>query len=199
VEFRVERVDYKTAKQFVETWHYSGCIPKGRNVCFGLFADNALYAVIVYGNGVNPYQASFLGVERVVEIKRMCRIEPRLEEYPLTKFIALTSKLLMVDYPYDCIVAFADPEHGHEGTVYKAANFWKHGVTQAEWHVVDASGEVKHRRVAYRHARRNGLTIAESRDVLGLTRVKTLPKIRWVRYFGKFKRLNNHATVVHEL
>lgn len=189
MEFRVERVDYTTARKFVEKWHYSGCIPKGRNTCFGLFADETLYAVIVYGNGVNPYQAKFLGVERVTEIKRMCRTEPRLE-YPLTKFIALTSKLLMLEFPYDCIVAFADPEHGHEGTVYKAANFRRHGETQAEFHVVDANGEVRHRRLAYRHAKRNGITIAESREQLGLKIVKTLPKIRWVKYFGKFKKKN---------
>lgn len=188
--FEVQKVDYKTAKEFIEKWHYSGCIPKGRNVCFGLFADETLYAVIVYGNGVNPYQAKFLGVPNVVELKRMARSEPRLDEYPLTKFISKTAKLLMQEHPYDCIVAFADPEHGHSGGVYKAANFWLHGHTQAEYHVVDADGNKRHRRLAYRHAKRNGLTIAESRDILGLQIIRTLPKVRWVRYFGKFKGMN---------
>ena len=179
--FHIDPVGHKTAKAFVEKWHYSHRIPTGKNIIYGLNTENGLYAVIMYGIGVNPYQAKFLGVERVVEIKRMARTEPRLS-YPLSRFIAITSKMVAKEFPYDCIVAFADPEQGHEGTVYKASGFTLHGTTNAEWHLVDASGEVRHRRYAFRHARRNGLSVAESREQLGLARVKTQPKYRWVRW-----------------
>ena len=146
--------------------------------------------VVKNSNGVNPYQASFLEVENVFELKRMCRSEPKREEFPLTQFISKTLKLLQKDYKVDCVVAFADPEHGHEGGVYRAANFAKHGETQAEYHLIDKDGNIRHRRYAYRHSQRNGISIAESREILGVKRIKTLPKIRYVRYFGKFKYRN---------
>lgn len=181
LQFFIRPVDYHTAKPFIEQWHYSGCIPKGKNICYGLYHGDDLYAVIVYGIGVNPYQARFLGVERVLEIKRMCRSEPAREGFPLSRLIALTTRFVRREHDPQCIVAFADPEHGHEGTVYKAAGFERHGLTNAEWHVVDVNGVKRHRRYAYRYARRNGCSIAEARTALGLTRSQTAPKIRWIK------------------
>lgn len=181
LQFVIHPIDHPTARAFVEQWHYSRCLPTGKNIPFGLYHGPDLYAVIVYGIGVNPYQARFLGVERVLEIKRMCRSEPPREGFPLSRLIALTIRMVKREHDPQCIVAFADPEQGHEGTVYKAAGFERHGLTNAEWHVVGADGVKRHRRYAYRYARRNGCTIAEARKVLGLTRVQTAPKIRWVK------------------
>jgi hypothetical protein len=163
----------------VEKWHYSHRIPTGKNICFGLYANDSLYAVIVYGTGVNPYQADFLGVKTVVEIKRMCRREPRLG-YPLSRFIRLTMKMLSRQVEFNAVVAFADPEYGHEGVVYKAAGFQHRGMTNAEFHLVGKDGEKRHRRFAFRHARRHGIGIAESRKLLGLARIRTAAKHRWV-------------------
>lgn len=184
LQFLIHPVSYAIAKPFIERWHYSRCIPKGKNICYGLYAAAELYAVIVYGIGVNPYQARFLKVDRVLEIKRMCRSEPPLPGFPLSRLIALTTRFICRDHPPapQCIVAFADPEHGHEGTVYKATGFTRHGETNPEWHVVGTDGVKRHRRYAYRYSRRKGCSIAEARMALGLTRVQTLPKIRWVKY-----------------
>ncbi len=110
----------------------------------------------------------------------MCRVEPRLD-YQLSRFIAVTTRFIRREYNPQCIVAFADPEHGHEGTVYKASGFTRHGETNAEWHVVDKDGKKRHRRYPFRYARRHGCTIGEARTLLGLTRVQTKPKIRWVK------------------
>jgi hypothetical protein len=156
-------------------------MPTGKNICFGLHNEIGLYAVIIYGIGVNPYQAKYLGVKRVIEIKRMARTEPRLA-YPLSRFIAISSRFAAKEFPYDCVVAFADPEYGHEGTVYKAAGFVLHGTTAPEWHLVAPDGQIRHRRYAFRHARRNGMSVSQSREQLGLRRVKTAPKYRWVRF-----------------
>jgi hypothetical protein len=180
LQFVIRPVDHGTAKSFIEKWHYSKCIPTGKNILYGLYAGESLYAVIVYGIGVNPYQARFLGVRSVLEIKRMCRSEPPLG-YQLSRFIAITLRFVRKDYDPDCIVAFADPEQGHEGTVYSASGFARHGMTNAEWHVIGEDGVKRHRRYPFRYAQRNGCTIAEARERLGLKRIQTLPKIRWVK------------------
>ena len=176
----IKEVGHSTARGWVEQWHYSGRLPTGKNICYGLFMNNELYAVIVYGIGVNPYQAQSLGVNSVLEIKRMCRSEPP-QDYPLSRFIAITAKMVKSQMQYDCLVAFADPAQGHEGTVYKAAGFVLHGVTGKEMHVVGADGVLRHRRYAYRYARRNNITIQQARDRLGLSRIATEPKYRWIR------------------
>lgn len=175
------KLDHKTAKQFVEEWHYSERIPTGKNISYGVFIDGELYAVIVYGIGVNPYQAKFLGVDSVIEIKRMCRIEPRHDDYQLSRLIAKTTKMAKKEMDFQAVVAFADPEHGHEGGVYKASNFKHEGVTNPEWHLVEEDGTVRHRRYAFRYAKRKGVSIDQARKELNVTRIKTLPKHRWCR------------------
>ena len=180
LQFFIESVTHTEAKTFVEHWHYSKRMPTGKNICFGVRHGGLLYAVIVYGTGVNPYQAAFLGVDKVMEIKRMCRREPK-EDYPLSRFIALTTRMLKKLYEFGAIVAFADPEQGHEGTVYKAAGYEYRGTTNAEFHLEEEDGTIRHRRFAYRMARRNGITVAEAREQLNVKRIRTAPKHRWVR------------------
>ena len=177
--FYITDLKHKQTKAFVEKWHYSHRIPTGKNICFGLWAGEEVYAVIVYGIGVNPYQAKFLNVESVVEIKRMCRSEPK-QNYELSRFIRISLKMARKIIEFQAVVAFADPEHGHEGTVYKAAGFTHEGYTNPEWHLVGEDGEKRHRRYAFRMARRNGITVSDARDALGMKRVKTDPKHRWV-------------------
>lgn len=143
---------------------------------YGLFYGDKLYAVIVYGIGVNPYQARFLGVKRVLEIKRMCRSEPRLD-FPLSRFIAISSRMVRKQFPYDCLYAFADPDQGHEGVVYKASGFTLHGMSNPEWHLMGNDGIKRHRRFAFRYARRKGIPLSQARDELGLKRVQTPPQV----------------------
>mgnify|MGYP001562618483 CR=1 FL=1 len=182
LQFTIRRISHETGRLWIEKWHYSHRMPTGQNIIFGLYNEElgVLYAVIVYGIGVNTYQAQFLGVEKVMELKRMARSEPR-QSYPLSRFIALTLKMLRKSCDFDAVVAFADPEQGHEGTVYKATGFTHEGMSNAEWHTIDDAGEVRHRRFAFRYARRNGVTIEAARIALGLQREQTAPKHRWVR------------------
>ncbi len=185
LQWEICEIDSPTTRRFIERWHYTHKMPTGKNVCYGLLGPEGLYAVIVYGIGVNPYQAKFLGVERAWEIKRLCRSEPP-QPYQLSRFVSLTLRWIAARFELDAIVAFADPEHGHCGGIYKACNFEYLGTTNAEWHTVDREGHKRHRRYAYRYARRKGITIAKAREELGLRRIQTQPKHRWVR------RLNRH-------
>ena len=182
LQFFVCPIGHLRCSEFVETWHYSRRMPTGKNINFGAFIDEILYAVIVLGIGVNPYQAKFLGVENTMEIKRLCRIEPKSDKYPLSKLISVAIKMARKAYKFDAVVAFADPEQSHHGGIYKASGFEFKGTTNAEWHTVDRGGNKRHRRYAFRYARRVNITVEEARNALGLKRIKTEPKNRWVRY-----------------
>ena len=190
----VEPISLKTAKPFIEKWHYSGIVPTGRNIFFGCYdKDGYLYAVADYGIGVNPYQAPFLARESgwditndvLLELKRLCRIEPK-QDIPLTRFLSLCHKKLK-KMGYKFIVSFSDPEENHNGGIYKAANFTHMGKTNPEMHLLDENGKKRHRRYAYRYARRKGIHIAQAREELNLVRIKTSPKDRWLIRISKAK------------
>ena len=180
-------VDIGTAKEFIERWHYSGKAPTGKNIYFGWLFHGELYAVADYGIGVNPYQASFLSRksgfqvtnDNLVELKRLCRVEPKIDSLPLTAFLSRCHKILASD-GYRFVVSFSDPEEGHNGGIYKAANFLALGQTNAENHAIDSSGTKHHRRYDYRYAKRKGITMQEARDALGLKIYRSKPKDRWL-------------------
>ena len=178
-------ISYTTAARHVSRWHYSGGMPRGRNICYGWYMGDRLYAVGVWGNGVNPHQVRFLSritgqeVTGVVELKRLARSSPKLSA-PLTAFLAQSHRLLRSHHGARWVVSFSDPMHGHTGGIYRAANFFAFGKTKAEYHTIDRDGNPVHRRRAYRLAKRTGVTIAEARAQLGLRSVKTLPKDRWL-------------------
>lgn len=188
----LREISHGEARPFIEAWHYSKCVPTGHNIFFGWFNGDELYAVANYGWGVNPYQEKFLTrvtgypVDRAtcLELKRLCRVEPRDEIAPLTKFLSKCHGELR-RRGIHFIVSFSDPEYGHSGGIYKAASFQHLGQTAAERHVVDKDGNKLHRRVAYRHSRRNGISISESRKQLGLTPIITKPKDRWFKVIAQ--------------
>ena len=188
---QVKEIPLATSRPFIERWHYSGCVPTGKNIFLGWYTGTLLYAVADYGVGVNPYQAAFLSrttghdvtKTNLLELKRLCRIEPKNPSLPLTAFLSRCHKLLKrLGYTY--IISFSDPGHGHNGGIYKAANFTYLGTTNPEYHAIDKDGNIRHRRYYYRYARRNGVTMAEARTELGLRRVKTAAKDRWFLVVG---------------
>jgi hypothetical protein len=191
----VRKIAHREAAPFIKQWHYSGRCPTGKNIYFGwfmkggntpdLFGDS-LYAVADYGIGVNPYQAQALSrmtglevdSEHLLELKRLCRKEPKIDMFPLSAFLSRCHKMLRRD-GYQHIVSFSDPSWGHTGGIYRASNFMHLGQTNAETHAIDEKGETRHRRLYFRYARRNNVTVAAARDTLGLTLIKTKPKDRW--------------------
>jgi hypothetical protein len=187
----IEQIGHKKASAFIQKWHYSCKCPTGKNIFFGWFSGcdiftRELYAVADYGIGVNPYQAQSLSKlsgynvtnETLLELKRLCRIEPKNIEIQLTQFIAGCHKILKSN-GFRFIVSFSDPAYNHNGGIYKAANFIHLGKTNPENHAIEQDGTVRHRRYYFRYARRKGITVAQARKELGLKLIKTLPKDRW--------------------
>jgi len=182
-----ETISHREAKEFIEYWHYSHKIPTAKNILFGWRQDVLnLYAVACYGIGVNPYQANYLsrvtGCDvtngTLVELKRLCRAEPKCENMPLTAFLSRCHRMLKKD-GIRYVVSFSDPEYGHDGGIYKAANFQHIGKTNSEFHLLDGYGVLHHRRVAQRYKERHGCTVGEAREALGMVRHKVCPKDRW--------------------
>lgn len=193
----IVKIQASVARAFIEKWHYSHRYPSGQCIAFGWECEGSgqeenlfgkgLYAVAVYGTGVNPYQARFLSEklgeevkgDQLLELRRLCRAEPRVEGLPLTKFLARCHKLLKAE-GYRWIVSFSDPAEGHDGGIYKAANFQHLGKTNRENHAMTEDGVIRHRRYYYRYARRKGISMVQAREELGVKLVATEAKDRWI-------------------
>lgn len=189
---QVKKISLAEAKPVIERYHYSKNVPAGKNIYFGFFVGTMLYAVAIYGIGVNNNGPAYLAkqtnlpltVHNVLELKRLARIEPKEEKAPLTKFLSLCHKMLRKE-GYIGIVSYSDPDFNPSGGIYAAANFKQIGLTSAETDILNERGLKINRRTLLHWRNRQKkltgvmLTIDEACSIRGFKKVKTQPKKRW--------------------
>lgn len=112
-------IDIET-KEFIERWHYSKSARSQKQKHVFKLVDNksnSLVGVAIYGQAMSRHHKN-----STLELRRLCLIDdtPRNSE---SFFIAKTLKWLSRNTQYSEVISFADPNHGHEGTIYKASNF----------------------------------------------------------------------------
>lgn len=129
VDLLVAPCSYQAAKYAVEKWHYSGCMPAGKTVKFGVWEDGKFIGCAIFGRGAiyrlgHPYG---LGQDKICELTRIA----------LTAHISTVSKIISNSLSLlktqntglRLVVSFADPAQGHAGAVYQAANWLYCGIT----------------------------------------------------------------------
>ena len=125
-EWRVLRVNRGAISSFIEDWHYSGsingCIS---DYCYALMKpDNTLAGAMFYGRMAmaNQWKKFADSPDDVIELRRLCCIDdtPKNTE---SYFIGASLRMLRKDWKRGTVVSYADKEHGHSGTIYKASNF----------------------------------------------------------------------------
>lgn len=116
--YYITKINVVTARPFVEKWHYSKSLP-GCVYYFGLYRKEELIGVAAYGKPAMRYQAKCYGCD--IELRRLCLIDetPKNAE---SRFISLTLKYLKKEGVI-AVLSLADPEHFHQGIIYKASNF----------------------------------------------------------------------------
>ena len=148
-EFQVFPADIKVIKPFIINNHYShSCHITGSPVGFSLMHNNEVIGAMVYAYTAMVGQwKSFAeyGVEQendMIELRRLVCIDdtPKNTE---SYFIGKTIKWLRKNTDFKIIVSYADPHHGHAGTIYKASNF-KHIGMSAPGKIIDWNGRRYH-------------------------------------------------------
>jgi len=137
--WKVELVSYQSAKPFVEKWHYSRNV-NGLHIsqCFGLFKPRPDFFDIPEMVGVAMYGKPAMNNQgqkwcprdssKLVELRRLCCVDdtPKNAE---SFFISKTLRWMRKNTEFEVAVAYADPEHGHDGTIYRASNWKLMGLT----------------------------------------------------------------------
>lgn len=173
--FTIKEISKKLANRIQIKNHYlhtkASCI-RG----FGLFYGNDIIGVILYGNPTAPTTIDICGLEErknVIEITRLWIADgtPKNTE---SYFIGNTVK--MVDK--DIIIAFADPEYHHIGTVYQASNFIFTGKSERGGRVISIKNNNIHNKTLWKQYK----TATKIREVFGDENVYYKPYITKLRY-----------------
>ena len=122
-------------RNFLRRWHYADHVDVQEKETFGLFREGTflpeLVGVCIYTRPAGPSAAQKYypqDPDKCLELRRLCLIDdtPKNAE---SFFVSRTLKWLKKNTEWKFVVSYADPEQGHKGTIYRAANFKYEGVT----------------------------------------------------------------------
>lgn len=180
----VEHIDFsESVRRFLLRWHYSEYANVQAKEVFGLFREGKflpeLVGVCVYTRPAGAAAAAKYypsDPDKCLELRRLCLIDdtPKNAE---SFFVGRTLKWLRKNTDWKFVVSYADPEQGHEGTIYKASNFKYEGVTSPGTSLL-VDGEPFHIRTLTMLDRPYGVEINrryKEKDP-GIQIVKTKPK-----------------------
>lgn len=121
-ELHIAPCSYKAAKFAVERWHYSGSMPAGKRVAFGVWEGGDFRGAIVFARGANSRIASPYDLQQS-EVCELVRIALRSHEWPVTRMVSVCLRLLKQTQDIRLIISYADPAQGHHGGIYQGGNW----------------------------------------------------------------------------
>ena len=132
LNFRVEEARFSEIRTVFERFHYKrGHMGGGISICYSAKSvDGLLLGGMVVGK---PRHAG--RYKGLLEIRRMALLDicPKNSE---SRFLSVAIRLLKRKFPDYCgVLSYADETVGHQGTIYKAANFCLTGKTSPSLHV----------------------------------------------------------------
>ena len=135
----VEPISFPSVRPFVEQWHYSHNV-NGLHVshCFAMFRPGGKFGFpemvggAIFGKPAMNNQAQRWwpsNPDKMTELRRLVCIDdtPKNAE---SFFIGYMLRWLKKNTDLELVVAYADPDFGHDGTIYRATNWIMVGVTQ---------------------------------------------------------------------
>ena len=182
IDYSVRKIPCKIAKEYIIEHHYAHGCHNAPSPCYGLFDGERLIGVLMFATPCSEaVRASLFGSEHkssVIELHRLhiLDITPKNTE---SWFISRCLKLLQVDKPnVRGVISFSDSTQGHSGTIYKATNAYRCGMTGKATFYLDGDGRL-------RHPRQNGVNISrEMAESRGWQPIKRNSKYRYVYIIG---------------
>jgi len=145
-DLKLDWCSYEAAKYAVEKWHYSGTMPKGKNVYLGVWEAGRFIGAIIFGTGagaVTDGRHYGLGCMQMAELVRVALCE---HQTPVSRIVKIALRLLKTNSPgLRMVVSFADPFNGHHGGIYQAGG-WIYSGTSAPSKVYRIGNKVVHSR-----------------------------------------------------
>lgn len=141
--------DIKEIKDFVEKNHYSHSINGVKiKYCFKVEANNQLVGGVIFGAMSTTAWKKFANSEKkVLELRRLVLDDSASRNSESRTIGHCLRTIKKIDRDVEVIVSYADPHHGHNGTIYKASNFAYVGMSGGDNGFLDKdTGKVYHSR-----------------------------------------------------
>lgn len=129
MNLRLDWCSYEAAKYAVMNWHYSKTMPLPPLVKIGVWEDDKFIGVILFARGNTPTLGNSYSLSQI-EICELVRVALCIHLSPVSKIVSIAIKMLKKHAPgLRLVVSFADPYHGHNGSIYQAMNWIYTGET----------------------------------------------------------------------
>lgn len=148
-DLKIRECSRSEVSAFIETHHYSKSINGVKtSFCFAVEYNGELVGAVLYGQMSTTAWKRFGESEKeVIELRRLVLLdkcpfnsESRVVGWTI-RWIKKNSKEVKT------IVSYADPNHGHTGVIYKAANFTLYGMSGRDKGFKDIeTGKIYHSR-----------------------------------------------------
>jgi len=179
---RVEEIS-DDLKSLFATYHYLANIGRFGSLRYGGYLSDELVVAAVFSSPTRQESAAKLGLQsrELLELSRFCINSKFQKKNFATWFLSRAVKICWSDKPLvKKIVTFADTTHGHDGTIYKAANWTFNGETKPDYWYVDEHGNRFHKKTVWDHASKMGQGEVEYAEQHGLSRILGGKKLRFV-------------------
>lgn len=115
----VRQISWKSARRMIEQHHYLRYAPCGHKFSLGIYAGEQLIGVMIFGRPVARKEDQ----ENTLELTRMFLYDsPKNSE---SRSLSLAEKWIRKNRHETRLIAYSDPEVGHKGIIYRAAN-WRY-------------------------------------------------------------------------
>lgn len=149
-DLHIEQITVGQARPYIATYHYSQTMPDATKEVFAGFYDGYIVGIMVFGMGAS--KTIFTRIDPRIkngEYRELTRgwVADSAPKNTNTRLIATSIKSLPPEVRF--IVSFSDQAQGHEGTVYRAANFTYDGTTNGGVgsRLIDEKGHEVHPRL----------------------------------------------------
>jgi GNAT superfamily N-acetyltransferase len=170
------------SKKLFKDYHYNK-FGRPQTAIYSAILDDKVIAAVKFCTPVRLEVATTLGYEYkdVIELDRFC-IHPEYQKKNFASWLmSRVVKQFKTDFPdIKALVSFADTRFGHVGTIYKASNWKELGQTSPSYVYVDLDGNEINKKTLYGYAKRRNMKERECADRLGLKKVPTPPKIKYI-------------------
>lgn len=142
-----------------------------------------IIAVAIFVHPNRKETATRLGFKpkQMFELSRFCICPGYNKKNLASWFISKSIKILRRERKeIKCLISFADPLFGHDGTLYKASNWKYNGDTTASYFYRDPDGYVMHKKTLYNLAISHKSKESEFASQHGYVKVNTPPKKRFI-------------------
>ena len=148
-ELLVAPCSYQAAKYAVEKWHYSGVMPAGKTVKWGVWEAGTFIGAVVFSWGANNHIGSPYGLEQI-GVCELVRVALREHDAPVSRIVTTAMSCQRKQSPgLRLIVSYADPEQGHIGAIYQAMNWLYVGHSRPQRETLRPDGTIMHKRTAH--------------------------------------------------